>query len=346
MENRRQKEAEMKYTGQVHGISVTKLVKRLVAINMNALFSRSKFIVGVRMESGKIGELVMLLLIIWRFDILFVILRCYGSSTLSMLFTIQGNVEMQKSDDLALFVYEQDSNETILMHRISPDDIYRKQEDTIISWRDPLYSTELAVSFREVAGCSYIWYLNLGALLGFISFFLLMLKFLCYAGIISVMCEGIQTLVPLMNPHSYVTKRLIVFSPFIWHIRFLPEILFSSDDTFHGVSSELRELPTVALSTLPLILKVIFKISAPEEVLGVFRSLLWVDRQLLSAPVRFVATFRSPATFPITDDFSACHAKGRADYPHLKPPNIAKLGPIVVVLVVVGWMIQRGIDDD
>uniref|UniRef100_A0A7C9A5F9 PP4R3 EVH1-like domain-containing protein n=1 Tax=Opuntia streptacantha TaxID=393608 RepID=A0A7C9A5F9_OPUST len=64
---------------------------------------------------------------------------------------------MEKSDDLALFVYEQDSNEIILMHRISPDDIYRKQEDTIISWRDPLYSTELAVSFREVAGCSYIW---------------------------------------------------------------------------------------------------------------------------------------------------------------------------------------------
>ena len=45
-----------------------------------------------------------------------------------LVFTIQGNVEMQKSDDLALFVYEQDSNETILMHRISPDDIYRKQE--------------------------------------------------------------------------------------------------------------------------------------------------------------------------------------------------------------------------
>ncbi|KAJ8446743.1 hypothetical protein Cgig2_002698 [Carnegiea gigantea] len=34
--------------------------------------------------------------------------------------------------------------------------------------------------------------------------------------------------------------------------------------------------------------------------LSVFRSLLWVDRQFLSAPVRFVATFRSPATFSVT----------------------------------------------
>lgn len=30
-----------------------------------------------------------------------------------------------------------------------------------------------------------------------------------------------------------------------------------SDDTFHGASSELRELPLVELSTLPLVLKVL-----------------------------------------------------------------------------------------
>ncbi|KAJ8444937.1 hypothetical protein Cgig2_029131 [Carnegiea gigantea] len=234
-------------------------IRRLVAINMNALFSRSKFIVGVRMESGKIGELVMLLLIIWRFDILFVYedvmyllhYLCF------LVFTIQGNVEMQKSDDLALFVYEQDSNENILVHRISPDDIYRKQEgikmlkdtvlflfsfiwiqlktsccfallDTIISWRDPLYSTELAISFREVAGCSYIWYLILGALLGFISFSLLVLKFL---------------------DHICNVQRNSNFGTL-------------NDDTFHGFNSDLRELPTVALSTLPLILKLLVEISS------------------------------------------------------------------------------------
>ncbi|XP_021624305.1 uncharacterized protein LOC110623612 isoform X2 [Manihot esculenta] len=64
---------------------------------------------------------------------------------------------LEKSDDLGLFVIDEDDNETLLLHRIMPDDIYRKQEDTIISWRDPEYSIELALSFQETAGCSYIW---------------------------------------------------------------------------------------------------------------------------------------------------------------------------------------------
>ncbi|KAK5811428.1 hypothetical protein PVK06_026759 [Gossypium arboreum] len=50
-----------------------------------------------------------------------------------------------------------EDNETLLVHRICPDDIYRKQKDTIISWRDSEYSTELALSFQENTGCSYIW---------------------------------------------------------------------------------------------------------------------------------------------------------------------------------------------
>lgn len=107
---------------------------------------------------------------------------------------------MQRSEDLGLFVYDEEDNETILLHRISADDIYRKQEgnlllymlsllhthtnnaycnsfmhvyiytslhlsvigcfcssDSIISWRDPEYATELALSFQEPSGCSYIW---------------------------------------------------------------------------------------------------------------------------------------------------------------------------------------------
>jgi len=31
--------------------------------------------------------------------------------------------------------------------------------DTIISWRDPEYATDLALSFQEPGGCSYIWLL-------------------------------------------------------------------------------------------------------------------------------------------------------------------------------------------
>lgn len=38
------------------------------------------------------------------------------------------NVTMQRSEELCLFVIDEEDNETILLHRISPDDIYRKQE--------------------------------------------------------------------------------------------------------------------------------------------------------------------------------------------------------------------------
>ncbi|KAA8527388.1 hypothetical protein F0562_034897 [Nyssa sinensis] len=64
---------------------------------------------------------------------------------------------LERSEELGLFVMDEDDNETLLLHRISSDDIYRKQEDTIISWRDPEFSTELALSFQENTGCSYIW---------------------------------------------------------------------------------------------------------------------------------------------------------------------------------------------
>ncbi|KAM7484998.1 hypothetical protein LguiA_001007 [Lonicera macranthoides] len=64
---------------------------------------------------------------------------------------------LERSEELGLFVIDEEDNETLLLHRIRSDDIYRKQEDTIISWRDPQYSTELALSFQETTGCSYIW---------------------------------------------------------------------------------------------------------------------------------------------------------------------------------------------
>nr|XP_016439021.1 PREDICTED: serine/threonine-protein phosphatase 4 regulatory subunit 3 [Nicotiana tabacum] len=64
---------------------------------------------------------------------------------------------IERSEELGLLVLDEDDNETLLLHRISAEDIYRKQEDTIISWRDPEYSTELALSFQETTGCSYIW---------------------------------------------------------------------------------------------------------------------------------------------------------------------------------------------
>ncbi|RVW99090.1 Serine/threonine-protein phosphatase 4 regulatory subunit 3 [Vitis vinifera] len=64
---------------------------------------------------------------------------------------------MERTEELGLFVIDEEDHETLLLHRISSEDIYRKQEETIISWRDPEYSTELALSFQETTGCSFIW---------------------------------------------------------------------------------------------------------------------------------------------------------------------------------------------
>ena len=35
---------------------------------------------------------------------------------------------MQRSEELGLFVYDEEDNETLLLHHINSDDIYRKQE--------------------------------------------------------------------------------------------------------------------------------------------------------------------------------------------------------------------------
>ncbi|ESW10978.1 hypothetical protein PHAVU_009G255000 [Phaseolus vulgaris] len=109
---------------------------------------------------------------------------------------------LERSEDLGLFVYDEEDNENILLHRISPDDIYRKQEDTIISWRDPEYATELALSFQVPGGCSYIW------------------------------------------DHICNVQRNMHFNTL-------------NSEAFHSVNSESRDLPTVELSSLPLILKMV-----------------------------------------------------------------------------------------
>ncbi|GAA0138958.1 ATP synthase [Lithospermum erythrorhizon] len=109
---------------------------------------------------------------------------------------------LERSEELGLYVIDEDDNETLLLHRISSEDIYRKQEDTIISWRDPEFSTELALSFQETTGCSYIW------------------------------------------DHICSVQRSMQFNSL-------------SNDAYHNVNRELRELPPVDLSTLHLIHKTI-----------------------------------------------------------------------------------------
>ncbi|XP_023006366.1 serine/threonine-protein phosphatase 4 regulatory subunit 3-like isoform X5 [Cucurbita maxima] len=117
---------------------------------------------------------------------------------------------LERSEELGLCVVDEEDNETLFLHRISSDDIYRKQEDTIISWRDPEYSTELALSFQETTGCSYIW------------------------------------------DHICNVQRNLHFNSL-------------NNDTFHRMNSELRELPAIELSTLPLILKIVVESGIADQ---------------------------------------------------------------------------------
>ncbi|PNT71753.1 hypothetical protein BRADI_2g34980v3 [Brachypodium distachyon] len=64
---------------------------------------------------------------------------------------------IMESGERALAVVDEEDNDTLLLHNITPDDIYRKQEETIISWKDPEKALELALSFQEAEGCSFIW---------------------------------------------------------------------------------------------------------------------------------------------------------------------------------------------
>ncbi|XP_004487777.1 uncharacterized protein [Cicer arietinum] len=117
---------------------------------------------------------------------------------------------LERSEELGLLVYDEEDNETILLHRICSEDIYRKQEDTIVSWRDPQYATEVALSFQEPSGCSYIW------------------------------------------DHICNVQRNMQFNTL-------------NGEAFHSVNSELRELPAVELSTLPLILKTVVESGITDQ---------------------------------------------------------------------------------
>ncbi|KAK1277885.1 hypothetical protein QJS04_geneDACA007102 [Acorus gramineus] len=131
---------------------------------------------------------------------------------------------VERSENLGLLVFDEDNHDPLLVHCISSDDIYRRQDDTIISWRDSEFSTELALSFQEATGCSYIW------------------------------------------DHICGVRRNLLFST-LNNVESGPRLaaevlptsgaLQSNDDTYHVVSSELRELPQVELSSLHLLLKTV-----------------------------------------------------------------------------------------
>ncbi|PIA61129.1 hypothetical protein AQUCO_00300565v1 [Aquilegia coerulea] len=139
---------------------------------------------------------------------------------------------LERSEDLGLFVTDEEDNETLLAHRIRSDEIYRRQEDTIISWRDPEYSTELALSFQEATGCSYIWdnICNVQRNMHFNS--------------LSDLEIGPRPAVETLEASG--TSQ-------------------AHDEPYHSVNSELRELPAVELSTLPLILKTVMESDVADQ---------------------------------------------------------------------------------
>ncbi|KAL8136013.1 hypothetical protein AgCh_010569 [Apium graveolens] len=64
---------------------------------------------------------------------------------------------MKGSEEQFLYVFDEEDSETLLLHCIIPENIYRKEEDTIIYWRDREYSSEIALSFQKDTDCFYIW---------------------------------------------------------------------------------------------------------------------------------------------------------------------------------------------
>ncbi|KAH7666622.1 protein phosphatase 4 regulatory subunit 3 protein [Dioscorea alata] len=133
---------------------------------------------------------------------------------------------LERSEDLGLIVIDEEDHNTLISHRISSDEIYRKQEDTIISWRDPELSAEVALSFQEPTGCSYIW------------------DHIC----------GVQR-----NLHFNTLSNLEVGPRPTMESFDSVGRSHSNDESFHAVNSELQELPSVELSTLPLILKTLLE---------------------------------------------------------------------------------------
>ncbi|KAH9320159.1 hypothetical protein KI387_021928, partial [Taxus chinensis] len=129
---------------------------------------------------------------------------------------------LERPEAVGLVVIDEDDSETLLVHRISADDVYKRNEDTIIAWRDPEIATELALSFQESMGCSFVW------------------EQICNVQR-SIQFPSVGEIGP-RPPNDEVDNAGA------------PQ---GNDDAFHGGISELRELPQVELSTLPLILKTV-----------------------------------------------------------------------------------------
>lgn len=73
----------------------------------------------------------------------------YCIASAQMIFIVSKKVSFCKLSLSFMRLYDQFCSICYILHFTC--------SDTIISWRDPEFSTELALSFQETTGCSYIW---------------------------------------------------------------------------------------------------------------------------------------------------------------------------------------------
>ncbi|KAH7676544.1 Protein predicted to be involved in carbohydrate metabolism protein [Dioscorea alata] len=138
---------------------------------------------------------------------------------------------LERSGNLGLIVVDEEDNDTILMHPISSNEMYRRQEETIISWQDS--ETEVALSFQEASCCSYIW------------------DHIC----------GVQR-----NLHFSALSNLDVSPRPTIETLEAAGCSHSNDESFNSANNELRELPSVEMSTLPLLLKTVFECGVTDQI--------------------------------------------------------------------------------
>ncbi|XP_009384999.2 uncharacterized protein LOC135626966 isoform X1 [Musa acuminata AAA Group] len=139
---------------------------------------------------------------------------------------------LEGTEDLGLIVVDEEEDDFLLKHSVSSNDIYTRQEDTIISWKDPEAEAELALSFQEAPGCCYIW---------------------------DQICE-IQR-----NLHFSSLGDLEVGPRPAMEDLEATSSLLSNDESLRTVNSELRDLPSISLSSLPLILKTVMECGIMDQ---------------------------------------------------------------------------------
>lgn len=81
---------------------------------------------------------------------------------------------MQRSEDLGLYVYDEEDNETILLHRVSSDDIYRKQEGNLQLYTLYLYITHTHINNGH---CNSSTHVDIYSSLHLYFYWMLLLRF-------------------------------------------------------------------------------------------------------------------------------------------------------------------------